>query len=104
MISGKVGRLLVAVALAATFFLALPAQAADGQGSSPGLFERLAAWVVDGWDGWMRGASLSMSGATGVDRDGGHLDPNGGPRNGSCAGDGGCDHNPPASKPPEGRP
>jgi len=92
MISGKVGRLLVAAALAATFFLALPAEAAKGRGGSPGFFEQLTAWVADGWYGWMDSVSLSMAGATGVDHDGGYLDPNGG-RKGSCVGD--CSNNPP---------
>lgn len=80
MISGKAGRLFVAAALAATFFLALPAEAADGRGGSPGFIEQLTAWVADGWDGWMRSVSLSMSGATGVNHEGGYLDPNGGPK------------------------
>lgn len=93
MISGKAGRLLVAVALAATFFLALPAEAADGRGGSPGFLEQLITWMAGGWDGLMQTTQADEK-PNSHNNDGGHLDPNGGPRNGACLGDGGCNRNP----------
>jgi hypothetical protein len=51
MSSNKAGRVLVVAALAAALFLAVPVQAMDGRGASPGLLERLAAWCVETWGG-----------------------------------------------------
>jgi hypothetical protein len=94
----KSGRLLVAVALAATFFLALPAQATEGRSSSPGFWDCLVSWIADSWDGWTRNSAVATAGVTSVDHDGGHLDPNGGPRTGACtAGQPGCGDAPPSA-------
>ena len=49
MFSNKSGRVLVAAVLAAALCLAVPAQAADGRGFSPGPLERLTAWFVKTW-------------------------------------------------------
>ena len=102
MIFNKSGRLFVAVALAATFFLALPAEAADWREGSPGIFEQLTTWVVEGWEGWLQ-ATLTDAKPNSNNNEGGHLDPNGGPRTGACVGEGGCDNAPPASNAPEGQ-
>lgn len=96
MIFTKSGRLFVAAAaLAATFFLALPAEAADGREGSPGMFEQLTAWVVESWEGWLQAAQTDGK-PTSVDHEGGFVDPNGGGgRTGSCPGQGGCEGPPP---------
>jgi hypothetical protein len=49
MSSNKSGRVLVAAALTAALCLAVPAQAADARGFSPGPLERLTAWFVETW-------------------------------------------------------
>lgn len=49
MSSNKSGRVLVAAALAAALFLAVPAQAMEPRGSLLGPLERLAAWFVETW-------------------------------------------------------
>lgn len=104
MISSKSGRLfVVAAALAVTFSLALPAEAADGRGSSPGVLEQVITWMTGGWNGWMPTTQADEKPGSN-NNDGGHLDPNGGPRNGACLGDGGCNQDPPASNQTEGRP
>jgi hypothetical protein len=56
MSSNKAGRVLVAAALAAALFLAVPVQAMDGRGAPPGFVERLTAWFVETWDGLIGGA------------------------------------------------
>jgi hypothetical protein len=47
MSSNKSVRVLVAAALVAALFLAVPAAALDGRGTPLGLMERLAAWFVE---------------------------------------------------------
>jgi hypothetical protein len=87
MIFIKSGRLLVAVALAATFFLALPAEAADGRGSSPGILEQLITWMTGGWDGWMQTTQADERPHPN-NNEGAYIDPNGGGgRTGSCSGE-----------------
>jgi len=49
MSSNKSGRVLVAAALAAALFLAVPAQAMEARGALLGPLERLAAWFVEAW-------------------------------------------------------
>lgn len=49
MSSNKAGRVLVAAALAAALFLAVPVQAIDGRGAALGSLERLVAWFVETW-------------------------------------------------------
>jgi len=80
--SNMSGRFFAAVALAAVFFVAVPAEAADGRGSAPGLLERLIGWIV----------GINMAGATGTshEHDGPYIDPNGGGRTGSCEDPAGC--------------
>jgi hypothetical protein len=92
---GRAGRCVVATVLVASFFLAVPAAAADRPGEAPDLGTRLAAWLTGGWDGWLNSLSFSSSGVKSVDQEGGYLDPNGGGRTGSCEGEGECDNNPP---------
>jgi len=76
-------RLVAAVALAAVFFVAVPAQAADGREDGPGLFERLIEWIV--------GLEMAGGGTSGG-HEGGHLDPNGGGHPGSCNSSEGCEN------------
>jgi hypothetical protein len=95
--STRSGRLFAAMALAALFFLAIPAEAAEGRGGPPGLFDRLIAWVTDGWDGWLSAVSYSSKGSTSTDQEGGYLDPNGGGgRTGSCTDPAACENPLPA--------
>ena len=49
MSSNKSGRVLVAAALAAALFLAVPAGAFDGREAPQGPLERLVAWFVETW-------------------------------------------------------
>jgi len=84
------------MALAAVFFLAMPAEAAEGRGGPPGLFDRLIAWVTDGWDRLMP-VAVTTKGATSGDQEGGYLDPNGGGHTGSCEDPAACEDPLPAS-------
>ncbi len=79
--SKTAGRFFAAVALAAVFFAAVPAWAAEGREEPRGMFERLIEWIV----------GINMAGSTGTSRehDGGHVDPNG--RTGACTAPAGCD-------------
>jgi hypothetical protein len=67
------------------FFLAVPAEAAEGPEGEPGLFGWLISWIV----------GVEMAGATGTSgwHEGPYVDPNGRP--GSCA-PSGCGDPPPA--------
>ena len=49
MSSNKSGRVVVAAALVAALFLAVPVAASDGPGEPMGFMERLAAWFVETW-------------------------------------------------------
>ena len=49
MLSNKSGRVVVAAALVAALFLAVPVAASDGSRAPLGLMERLAAWFVETW-------------------------------------------------------
>jgi len=92
----KSALLFAAVALAAVFFLAVPAEAAESRGGPPGVFDRLIAWAMDGWERWM--PAVSMSGTKSDDREGGYLDPNGGGgRTGSCGDPAACENPLPAT-------
>lgn len=93
-------RVFAAVALvASTFFLALPAAAADGREGLPGVFE-LFTRAVDGLDGWLQATLTSMTGSGGpLDHEGPYVDPNGGGRTGCEYEPGGCA---PPGSPPSG--
>ena len=87
MFISKSKRVLVAAALAASLCAAVPAQAADWEGSSSDLLDRLVAWVVEIWAPEAPAEGLRAVYAP----DGPFVDPNGGgPRPGSCDTEPGC--------------
>lgn len=65
MSSNKSGRVLVAAALAAALFLAVPVQATDGRGAALGPLEGLVAWFVETWfaETWLSAESGDATGS-----------------------------------------
>lgn len=99
MFSIKSGRVLVAAALVAfSFFLAVPAEAADSRGG-PELLGT-AAKVVGALGDWFQGMLASMTGSAGLlDHEGPYVDPNG--RHGSCTSPTDCGEPQPNSPSPQ---
>lgn len=90
MFTSKSKRVLVAAALVASLCAAVPAQAADWEGGSSDLLDRLVAWAVNIWVIWVPVDSEGELGRV-YAPEGGYVDPNGGgPRPGSCETDPGC--------------
>lgn len=86
MFMNKSKRVLVTAALVASL-CAVPAQAADWEGSPSDLLDRLVAWAVNIWTPAGSEGGLGRIYAP----EGGYVDPNGGgPRTGSCETEPGC--------------